>query len=496
MNNGHANKPPGQLLLPLAGRITTPIRVIDLFAGAGGLSFGFERLVAECGCRVFSLAAAVEKDPHACATLRANHLAPRGEPSATIIEGDLTEPAVHRQLLDALGEAPVDVLIGGPPCQSYSQIGTRTGRWVGDARFKKDERDLLFQEYILLVKELLPRFIVLENVDGIRSKKNEDGRAYLDVIIEQLEAEGYTFTVAGARRKFVRLNAADYGVPQVRNRVFLVGNRLGVPFAPPAPTHYEPDLVEARRPPSARYPWIDLQAAIGDLPAVRAHFTRTHLSDEQWREKQEANRARDNGDEERPYHTAALTRHYERMPEAGRSFLDFVRPTKEGTPLRYHQARDQQASDIELFGLMPQGATAEDIFERDPALIELRRLIRYDMQSFKDKYRKQAWNYPCTTIFAHLERDGNRFIHPDSWQARTITVREAARIQSFPDDYVFVGGLKSRFRQIGNAVAPLVSLALAKAIYATLLSAGNLVHRCGPASNAPQRVSEACHAAG
>lgn len=495
VNNGHVGLPPGQLLLPLAGRTATPIRVLDLFAGAGGLSFGFERLVADCGCKVFTLAAAVEKDSHACETLRANHATHDGEVSAAIIEGDLTDPSVHQHVLDSLGDFPVDVVVGGPPCQSYSQIGTRTGRWVGEERFKKDQRDLLFEEYIRLVRELLPRCIVLENVDGIRSKKSAGGRAYLDVIIEQLESEGYTFAVAGSRRKFVRLNAADYGVPQVRNRVFLVGNRLGVPFAPPASTHYDPDLADGRRPPGARYPWVDLQAAIGDLPAVRAHFTRTHLSDDEWGEKREANLTRDNGEEERPYHTAALARHYERMPEAGRSFLDFVRPCKQGAKLRYHRARDQQASDIELFGLMPQGATAEDIFERDPALVELQRLIRYDMQSFKDKYRKQAWHYPSTTIFAHLERDGNRFIHPDSWQARTITVREAARVQSFPDDYVFFGGLKSRFRQIGNAVPPLVSLALAKAIYATLVSAGNVVHCCGPASNAPQRVSEACHAA-
>jgi DNA (cytosine-5)-methyltransferase 1 len=104
--------------------------------------------------------------------------------------------------------------------------------------------------------------------------------------------------------------------------------------------------------------------------------------------------------------------------------------------------------------------------------------IRYDMKSFKDKYRKQSWDRPCTTIFAHLERDGNRFIHPDSSQARTLTVREAARLQSFPDSYVFAGAMKSRYRQIGNAVPPLLSHAIARSIYHSLAGSGLLEHDC------------------
>ncbi|MGB9804730.1 DNA cytosine methyltransferase, partial [Desulfofundulus sp.] len=98
------------------------------------------------------------------------------------------------------------------------------------------------------------------------------------------------------------------------------------------------------------------------------------------------------------------------------------------------------------------------------------RLIKYDMSSFEDKYRKHSWDRPCTTVFAHLEKDGNRFIHPDSNQARTFTVREVARIQSFPDDFVFTAPGNVRYRYVGNAVPPLMAKAIGEAIYQVLES--------------------------
>jgi len=115
---------------------------------------------------------------------------------------------------------------------------------------------------------------------------------------------------------------------------------------------------------------------------------------------------------------------------------------------------------------MRQGMTAEDIFEAESQRIRrLKNLIKYDMNSFKDKYKKQKWSRPCSTIFAHLEKDGNRFIHPDSKQARTITPREAARIQSFPDWYEFEGPFTKKFRQIGNAIPPLLAKRIGESVY-------------------------------
>jgi DNA (cytosine-5)-methyltransferase 1 len=468
-----------QMVLPMGEKIAPPLRILDLFAGAGGLALGFERLALACGCPAYTLAAAVDNDPDACATLRANHPTPGSDDAdSVVIEGNLTSDKTHASILEKLGDAGVDVVIGGPPCQSYSQIGTRTGKWVDDERFRNDRRDLLFQEYVSLVTELLPKYIVLENVDGIRSKKDENGRPYLSLIIELLEKKGYTFRIAGSRRdKFLKLNAASYGVPQIRSRIFLIGNRLGLPFQPPPPTHHNPSLPPDRRPPGAKWPWVTLREAIGDLPSVLAHYTDTRLTPEEWAVRKEENLQRCHGADEQPYHQTRFDEHYRGTTEAGRHYLDFIKPP-EGTPLRYHRARDQQASDIELFGLMPEGTTSRDIYLENSPLRDLARLIRYDMNSFKDKYRKQAWDQPCTTVFAHLDRDGNRFIHPDSAQARTFTVREASRVQSFPDDYRLAGGLKSRFRQIGNAVPPLLSVAIARAIYESLLQAGLIEHLC------------------
>src|SRR3989338_9727159 len=141
-----------------------------------------------------------------------------------------------------------------------------------------------------------------------------------------------------------------------------------------------------------------------------------------------------------------------------KNFFQFVRPN--GCALYHHIARSQQLSDIMLYKGMKQGWTAKDVVEKGGML---KQYIKYDMGSFKDKYRKQKWLEPSTTIFAHLEKDGNRFIHPT--QARTFTPREAARIQSFPDDFLFEGPISKKFRQIGNAVPPLLAYNISKQIY-------------------------------
>ena len=144
---------------------------------------------------------------------------------------------------------------------------------------------------------------------------------------------------------------------------------------------------------------------------------------------------------------------------SGNNFFSHIRPNGYSY-IDHHIARAQQFSDIKLFSLMKEGETAGEFLDRCPK--RGRKYIKYDMHSFLDKYRKQRWGYVSTTVFAHLEKDGNRFVHPR--QARTITPREAARIQSFPDDFVFAGPISKKFRQIGNAVPPLLSKAIGESI--------------------------------
>lgn len=438
---------------------TTPIAVLDLFAGAGGLSLGFEHFNRKIGNQVFRATAFAEMDPIACETLRLNHpdCAPR------IIEGDLTETETHDRVCSSLEGHAIGVVVGGPPCQSFSTIGTRSGKWVGDERYKQDKRDKLFLEYIKLVAETKPAFVVIENVCGFLSKKDEHGSSYYSQIISGLGALGYRFDVEGSQDNHLILNAADYGVPQIRHRVFIIGNRLGLTIRRPVQTHCNPNV-----PPCTEtdrlYPWVTLRDAIGDLPSLEAHYTKTGLTSAEWERYQALNRSRYCGEDEQPYAPGFLA-HLNSLGAAGREFLTSVAGDGTGV-LRYHVARAHQVTDIQLFAAMPQGSTSKDIFEGDPSLFPLRKLIKYDMGSFKDKYRRQRWNQPGTTVFAHLERDGNRFIHPS--QPRTLTVRECARLQSFPDTYLFAGTMKSRFRQIGNAVPPLLARAVAESIYEAL----------------------------
>jgi DNA (cytosine-5)-methyltransferase 1 len=451
-----------------------PLKILDLFAGAGGLSLGFEKFNDQIGSQIYELIGAVEINHDACETLRINHpnLAV-DDVNNRIFEGDLTSSEIHNKVIQSISRIGVDIIIGGPPCQSFSTIGTRSGRWVEDKKFQNDKRDLLFMEYIALVQQLKPLFVVLENVDGIRSKKDEFGQTYLSRIINELENLGYRFNIEENKEKYLRLNAADFGVPQIRNRIFLVGNRIDIPLLPPIPTHYDPSIYPDGL--DDRLPWVTLRDAIGDLPKLQAHFTKSNITTSEWEKRKKENETRNNGADEIPFDKIHFLQHYNSLDKKGKKFLDFV-CNLHNPVLRYHRARDQQASDIELFKKMPEGATAKDIVEGPKELRVLRKLIRYDMESFKDKYRKQQWNRPSTTIFAHLERDGNRFIHPDGSQARTFTVREAARIQSFPDDYLFAGELKNRFRQIGNAVPPLLALAIAESIYRSLNASTNIIN--------------------
>ena len=155
------------------------------------------------------------------------------------------------------------------------------------------------------------------------------------------------------------------------------------------------------------------------------------------------------------------------ISHSGKIYFSLIRPN--GYPyIDHHVSRSHQLSDTRVYVLMKEGETAKKFLEREPMLAK--KLIKYDMSTFDDKYRKQKWHEPCSTIFAHLQKDGNRFIHPE--QARTLTPREAARIQAFPDDIFFEGPYTKKFIQIGNAVPVWLSYSIAQSIYNSLLKRG------------------------
>jgi DNA (cytosine-5)-methyltransferase 1 len=253
------------------------------------------------------------------------------------------------------------------------------------------------------------------------------------------------------------------------------GNRMNLINPVPQKTH---SMSNASEPNDLLKPFVTVKEAIGDLPAIQPLITTTRCDNIKHLSKEDCvkyinseNRRRFSGKEPMEYHWLDFAKHYNKSTEQGKEFLDFIKPLTKDAKLIGHTARSHQLSDIMLFEGMPEGSSSADFYDRNEAkLHDLAGLIKYKMDSFRDKYKKMAWDKPSLTVFAHLQKDGNRFIHPDSRQGRTITVREAARLQSFPDDYAFKAKGHVRYKHIGNAVPPILSMAIAKAVYRALRS--------------------------
>ncbi|QKC97161.1 DNA cytosine methyltransferase [Mesorhizobium sp. NZP2298] len=455
-------------------------RVLDLFSGCGGLSLGFHA----CG---FEIAAAVELDRDAaashCANFHPDH--PRhGRPRDIM---NLTPQALATELgLGPINEA-VDVLVGGPPCQAFARVGRSKLREVAEhpEAFRLDPRARLYLEYLRYVQAFRPLVLMMENVPDVL---NHGGQNVAEETREFLEEIGYDV-------KYTLLNAAFYGVPQMRERMVLIAVRreLNAKISFPEPTHHIElppgyagsrqvalkllrgapidgalGYVPAKPPHRELTPAVTAAQALSDLPLITGHL------------RGEIGRSVRRFDRLEPYpgkpHTgyAKLMRTWPGF-ENDEGICDHV--------IRY------LPRDWKLFGRLNPGdqypeAHAAAVRMFDEALVqerartgaapktgskawhELRASIvpPYDTGKFPNKWRKMEPDLPARTLMAHLGKDSYSHIHYDSAQSRTISVREAARLQSFPDGFIFRGAMNAAFRQIGNAVPPLLSRALAEEI--------------------------------
>jgi DNA (cytosine-5)-methyltransferase 1 len=470
-------------------RSGNPPRVLDLFAGCGGLSLGFH-------AAGFRIVGAVEVDPVAAATHARNLFrdSPREVMELHARPRDITLIDPHelaRELRLGPVDMAVDVIIGGPPCQAYARVGRAKLREVlKDPRaFLKDPRKNLYLRYIEYVRVMKPVALLFENVPDMM---NHGGHNIAEEICEVLDDEGYVC-------RYTLLNAARYGVPQMRERLFLLAyaRELGVEPEFPEPTHhvvlprgYEGVHAVALRtvggglfggethfvPPPPEGPGlppaVTAQEAIGDLPPITEHLT--------GRMKKGIRRFTTVV----PYPDGVPVSPYAR---AMRSWPGFE--NREG--VKDHVIR-YLPRDYRLFRLMKPGdqypeayRLALRMFERTvnrlrargrtvtPGSREWRELRAsivppYDPTKFPNRWRKMEADKPARTLMAHIGKDTYTHIHYDSRQARTISVREAARLQSFPDGFVFEGAMNAAFRQIGNAVPPLMALALARKIQTAL----------------------------
>jgi DNA (cytosine-5)-methyltransferase 1 len=292
------------------------------------------------------------------------------------------------------------VIVGGPPCQGFSSVGrARILSLEQQQRQAVLARNELYQHYFRFIEHFRPAFFVMENVPTLIKF---GGGVYFKGIQEECERLGYLCEVES-------INMADYGVPQTRRRLFIIGSRIGKLFRWPRATH-------ENKP-------VSLRDAIDDLPAVLPPSLEECLPYEP----------------QRAHTIYQLLMRSRVLPEDREKIYD-------------HLVRPVRDDDKDIFTLMKPGDRYIDIPE------EYR---RYNSESFKDKYYKLLPEQPCVTITAHMSRDGYRYIHWDSQQCRTLSVREAARVQSFGDHFRFAGFRSSRFRQIGNAVPPLMAEAIA-----------------------------------
>jgi len=464
-------------------------RVLDLFAGCGGLSLGF--LAAG-----FDIRGAVELDPDAARShgLNFHGGAPEHSRAHDIIR---TRP---KNLADDLNLGPVDsaidVIVGGPPCQAFARVGRPKLREIEEhpQAFRHDPRARLYQEYLSYVDAFQPLAVLMENVPDVL---NHGGQNIAEETCEVLERKGY---VCG----YTLLNAAFYGVPQTRERMFLIAYRREVAdkVTFPAPTHwvglppgydgtravalkllYRGNLLNETHgyiePPEAAkvlVPAVTAEEAIGDLPPIYA------------REELKAGTLRRGArrfDKPIPYDRRRKVSGYAGLMRSWPGFeaSEFLRDhvirylprdyalfarlnPGDQYPEAYQHALEML--DERIAQLKRQGTV---ITPKSAAWQKLRNLIvpPYDATKFPNKWRKMWRDKPARTLMAHFGKDSYSHIHYDSEQARTISVREAARLQSFPDGFVFRGTMNPAGRQIGNAVPPL----LAKALASTMLTALN-----------------------
>jgi DNA (cytosine-5)-methyltransferase 1 len=499
--------------------------IVDLFAGPGGLGEGFASLLDD-GHSPFRIGISVEKEAsaHRTLTLRAFlreyrtrheslpqefidfHAGLIGEPDWSSVEGEAWRMAVEEARALELGTetaaAVIDgsiatlqkgyddtVLIGGPPCQAYSLVGRARAKGKVGYVPEEDERHYLFREYIRVLDKLRPAAFVMENVKGMLSSTVES-RLVFEMLMEDLSSlgtgrghhyelrairiqEGKASLKEAAQPSDFIVRAEQFGVPQRRHRVIIVGIRSDL-AGNAAGAEIDANTIQRT-----------VRDAIGTMPELRSGISRGRDDEAAWR-KEVMDAARElarihKGKGGAPLREAFSTvarrmkddapssRSASSLPEGYGTSNDDLLSWLERPELRaiaQHETRGHMASDL---GRYLFASVFGAVRGYSPKAGDFPLVLSPDHRSwhsgvFNDRFRVQLAEEAATTVTSHISKDGHYFIHPDPLQCRSLTVREAARLQTFPDDYMFIGNRTQQYVQVGNAVPPFLARQIAQIV--------------------------------
>ncbi len=502
------------------------IPVIDLFAGPGGLSEGFSSFVTADKTRVFKIKLSIEKDEHAHSTLQLraffrsfpkgdapreyyDYVAGRLERSELFSRypthfkaaqseawlGELGRKTAPNEVVDwriknALGKRKRWVLIGGPPCQAYSLVGRSRVRSKDPKKYEEDHRHFLYRQYLRILAEHAPPVFVMENVKGLLSATVKEQNIF-ERIMSDLAQPGLAICKNG-KLKHLRYNLVSlvnpsgnllgefqpedfvvrterYGIPQARHRVIILGIRSDIEKHPRALTSSSAPSIED---------------VIRDLPSLRSGLSKEEDSPDLWRaavrgildETWFSNGCVD-ADMRQAMRVAA--HRINGALDRGCGYCDsnrrpvwcpswFFDPKLRG--ILNHETRAHIREDLHRYlfaSVFAQVRKRSPLLQDFPKpLLPKHRNVRAALKEskFNDRLRVQIAGRPSTTITSHISKDGHYFIHYDPTQCRSLTVREAARLQTFPDNYFFEGPRTEQYKQVGNAVPPLLAKQIAEIV--------------------------------
>jgi len=438
---------------------------IDLFAGCGGLSEGFK----QAG---FDIIAQVEMDKWACETLKTRHLyyglkkICKGYLYRIYLQEklrkenilnkhlDLRESITNKVIQAVLGEDKMNnllqkiessakfhgntkfhVLLGGPPCQPYSLAG----RARDPFRMEKDKRHFLYKHYLEIIEHLQPDIFIYENVPGLFTAKAGSRHIFIK-LLRDFSSLNPPYEITPPWKQIYNdpcsyiLDSADFFVPQSRKRLILIGYKKSLENKNPEIKDIFSKLQKQvqRNRKKGRFTIDD---AIGDLPPLKP--------------------GEGNNGWYGPYNCKSELKYYQ------------IEMRRDSLGILNHKARTHMESDLERYKFFIEhhkngngAASLNDLIRERPDLIPEHR----HLDKFLDRFKVQWWNRPSSTITAHICKDGHYYIHPDIHQCRSFTVREAARCQSFPDNFKFEGPRTEQFKQVGNAVPPILAEVIAASI--------------------------------